>query len=478
MRIAFVYTGIATIGWDSYNKAGRGADDYYAIPPGITYLKALLDRDGSHQTDIIDFRMLSDIDQYRGILRDGQYDIVGVSCLTPSAGYGITAGKIAKELGMITLAGGVHASALPNDFADSGHFDCVVVGEGEKTIFEILEMIERGDKLPAIYRTVNHVTNLDELPFPATAYLPTYKDAFDANDGLAGITASRGCPGRCKYCWPNQFVMYGTKTIRLRTPSNVIEEMLYLKRNFPIKLITFYDDTFSWNKKWLRTFRDEVLEARRQGNDLPPISINARANTFDEEVAEILKEVGCMGVWFGFESGSPDILKILNKGCTLEQNLRAAQICRKAGFHVNANMLVGIPGETEKDYVLSYKFLEKIEPKNVRYNILSPYPGSQFYEELAPKGLIDVQDYEDFDVVKTHVTGKGIIRGIDYDLVMKWVRPFRSFMEAGNLRRKNQPLLAKAVILAGKAAFLPIPPKMLVAGFDFLGRIYPRLRKA
>ena len=97
----------------------------------------------------------------------------------------------------------------------------------------------------------------------------------------------------------------------------------------------------------------------------------------------------------------------------------------------------GDSGETEKDYVLSYKFLEKIEPKNVRYNILSPYPGSQFYEELAPKGLIDVEDYEDFDVVKTHVTGKGIIKGIDYDLVMKWVRPFRSFMEAGNLRAKS-----------------------------------------
>ena len=159
---------------------------------------------------------------------------------------------------------------------DSGYFDCVVVGEGEKTIFEILEMIQRGDKLPAIYRTVSHVTNLDELPFPATAYLPTYKDVLDANDGLAGITASRGRPGPCRNRRPNQFVMYGTKTIRLRTPSNVIEEMLYLKRNFPIKLITFYDDTFSWNKKWLRDFRDEVLEARRQGNELPPISINAR----------------------------------------------------------------------------------------------------------------------------------------------------------------------------------------------------------
>ena len=76
MRIAFVYTGIATIGWDSFNKASQGGkDDYYAIPPGVTYLKALLDRDSKHETDIIDFRMLSGIDEYRQTLRDGQYDV-------------------------------------------------------------------------------------------------------------------------------------------------------------------------------------------------------------------------------------------------------------------------------------------------------------------------------------------------------------------------------------------------------------------
>ncbi len=406
-----------------------------------------------------------------------RYDVVGISCLTPSVDYGILAGKVAKELGIITLAGGVHASALPEDFAKTGYFDCVVVGEAEKTIFEILEMIEQGRELPSIYKTVNHVNDLDELPFPATAYLPTYEHAFEANDNLAGITASRGCPGRCKYCWPNQFVMYGTRSIRLRSPKNVVEEMLYLKHNFSIKLIGFYDDTFSWNKKWLKAFRDEVLETRKRGEDIPPISVNARANTFDDEVADILKELDCIGVWFGFESGSPNILKILNKGCTVEQNLQAALTCRKAGFHVNANMLVGIPAETEEDYVLSYRFLEKIRPRNVRYNILSPYPGSEFFEELSGAGLIEADKYEDFDVVRTHVTGKGIIKGVDYDLVMKWVRPFRSFMEAANLRENKQPFLAKAVVLAGKLAFLPLPPRAITACFDYLGKMYPKVKK-
>jgi len=476
MRIVFVYTGIGMIGWNSYNKHGRGLDDYYAIPQGLAYLKAILEQHGKHEADILDFRMMSGLDEFRQRIAEGKYDIAGFSCLTPSRDYAVMGAEIAKQLGLITLAGGVHASACPEDFAGTGRFDCVVVGEAERTIFEVLDLIEQKTPLPPIYRTVNYVKNLDELPFPGTAYLPTYQRAFEANDGLAGITASRGCPGRCKYCWPNQFVMYGTKGIRLRSPENVIDEMHYLKQNFPINTVTFYDDTFTWNKKWLRGFLAAHRSVRQNGGELPAISVNARANTFDEEVADVLKEVGCIGVWFGFESGSPKILKLLNKGCTVEQNVAAARTCREAGFHVNANILVGVPGETNEDYVLTYRFLEKIVPNNVRYNILSPYPGSQYYEELQREGLIEASCFEDFDVAKAHVTGQGIIKSVDYRLVMKWIKPFRSFMEASQLRHDNRPIMAQAVIIAGKLALLPIPARWTSMVYGGLGKPYQWLK--
>ncbi len=378
--------------------------------------------------------------KYEQRLRDGKYDIVGVSCLSPSRDYAAEAGRIAKKLGVITLAGGVHASALPDDFASTGHFDCVVVGEAERSMLELLTMVEQGTILPRIFKTANYVAELDDLPFPATAYLPTYEHAFDVNGGMAGISGTRGCPGRCRYCWPNQSTMYGSTGIRRRSPQNVVDEILYLKEGFPINLVTFYDDTFSWNKPWLRRFRDHVIAVKQTGRQLPPLAVNARANMFDQEIAQILKEVGCIGVWFGFESGSPKILKLLNKGCTLQQNIRAARICREAGFDVNANMLVGIPGESEEDYILSYKFLDAIEPDNVRYNILSPYPGSAFYNELAPKGLIEVTKWEDLDVAAPYRTGRGIIKNVDYRVVMRWVEPFRSFAAVTQLKRRHPSL--------------------------------------
>lgn len=446
MKIALVYAGLARIGWNSFNRSPHD-DDCFTIPPGITYLKALLQKQGRHESDIIDLRMLSGFEEYREKLLDEKYQVVGISCLSPSRDYAVAAGRIAKELGLITLAGGVHASALPNDFASTGCFHCVVTGEAERSFPQILRMVEEGTDLPSIFRTENYVGDLDELPFPATAYLPTYHHAFDVNGGMAGISGSRGCPGRCKYCWPNQRIMYGALGIRRRSPQNIVDEILYLQDNFRINLVTFYDDTFSWNKPWLRNFRRHVNAVKRTGRSLPALAVNARANMFDEEIAEILKDVGCIGVWFGFESGSPKILKLLNKGCTLEQNIRAATICRAAGFDVNANMLVGIPGETLEDYMLSYKFLDAIQPDNVRYNILSPYPGSAFYDELSRSGLIDMKSWENLDVASPYRNGKGVIMNVDYRLVMRWVEPFRSFAAATQLMRKH-PLLRESRVFA------------------------------
>ena len=436
MKITLVYAGIARVGWNSFNKFGQGDDDCWAIPSGLMYLKAVFQRQGKYDVDMIDLRMLSGGEELRDKIRRSGSDVVGVSFLTPSRDYGTLVGRIAKEMGKVTLVGGIHASALPEDLAATGCFDTVVVGEGENAILEIMGLIEKGEQLPAIYRACNFIEDLDRLPFPATAYAPLYdKTSFDVNGRMAGIVGSRGCPGRCKYCWPSQFIMYGTKKIRLRSPENVVSEMLYFKNNYDIRLIAFYDDTFTWNKAWLKKFRDHVVANRIP---IPSLAVNARANCFDEEIAGLLKEIGCIGLWFGFESGSPRILQILQKQCTLEQNIKAARICKEYGFDLNANMLVGIPGETEEDYILSYKFLEQIEPLNVRYNVLSPYPGSTFYDELAPKGLIKYSSFEDFDVGVAYRKGKGIIKNVDYELVKKWVKPFRSFMVQAHLQRKVQ----------------------------------------
>ena len=438
MKITLVYAGIARIGWKSFNKFGPGDDDCWAIPGGLMYLKAVLQQHREYEVDVLDLRMLNGEEELREKLRQSESDVVGVSFLTPSRDYGVLVGKIAKEMGKVTLAGGIHASALPEDLARTGYFNSVVVGEAENAIIDILQGIKNGGQLPPIYHAQNFIEDLDRLPFPATAYAPLYdKSAFDVNGRMAGIVGSRGCPGRCKYCWPSQFIMYGTKKIRLRSPQNVVAEMMYLKDNYDIRLVAFYDDTFTWNKPWLRKFRDYVAGNRIP---IPALAVNARANYFDEETAGLLKEIGCIGLWFGFESGSPKILEILNKQCTVEQNIRAARICKEFGFDLNANMLVGVPGETEEDYILSYKFLKQIEPLNVRYNVLSPYPGSAFYEELAPKGLIKYSSFEDFDVGVTYRKGKGIIKNVDYELVKKWVKPFRSFMVQAHLQRRIQVL--------------------------------------
>ena len=445
MKITLVYAGIARVGWNSFNKLSPEDNDSITIPSGLLYLKAVLQHSQQCEVELIDLRMMSGYDEYKERLYASGSGAVGISFLTPSRNFGVHAARIAKELGKITIAGGVHASALPHDLASTGVFDCVVAGEGENAILEIIELIKNRLPLPDIFRARNYVQDLDSLPFPSSAFLPTYdKSAFDLNGRMSGIVASRGCPGRCKYCWPNQNIMYGGASIRMRSPANVVEEMRYLYRNFDIRYINFYDDTFTWNKKWLKSLRDCV--AARAGKT-PPISVNAMARSFDEEVASLLEDMKCTSVWFGFESGSDRILKMLNKGCSVADNVRAARICREHGFDLNVNILVGIPGESEEDYLLTYDFLEAIEPLHVSYNILTPYPGSAFYNELTESGLLDYQEWEDFDVATPHIKGTGVIKNVDYSLVRKWVKPFRAFMAQGILRKNNLALEREVYVL-------------------------------
>lgn len=430
MKIALVYAGIARIGWNSFNKFGPEDEESFFIPAGLMYIKAILQEDGSHEVDTLDLRMLEGPEEYEQKLVEGRYGLVCMSFLSPSRDYGVLAAKLAKQHGMTTIAGGIHASALPEDLVETGYFDSVVVGEGEKSIFEILSILEKGEPLPRIYHTRNYVQALDELPFPATAYLPVYKTAFGVNRRMGHIVAGRGCPARCRFCYDKR-LLHGSNGLRVRSPKSVVEEMLYLKRNFGVELVGFADDTFAWSKRWLRAFLQEVKSTK---TPLPQIAINTRANMFDEERAGMLKDVGCVAIWFGFESGSDRILDIVKKGATVKQNLRAARICKEFGFDLNVNILVGVPGETEEDYLLTYRFLEQIEPTRVRYNVLTPYPGSDFYNELVPSGLVEPRIFEE-TVLQYAAAHGGVIKSVDYSLVNKWQGPFSAFDTIGKLKK-------------------------------------------
>ena len=417
MKITFVYTGISQIGFLSAGK-DMFEQDTRQKPLGLCYMGAALRKRG-HYVSILDLRFLTGYGSYARRLGEIDPDIVGISILTPNRDYAFECARIAREMGKTVVGGGVYATPGHQDMMESGYFDYVITGEGDISFPALVERIGSGDRPENAVIKGELVKDLDSLPFPDIEIydldfyenLPSWKGF---RSPATGMICSRGCPAKCTFCKPLAEKMFGKK-MRFRSADNIFAEVEWYANRFGIKTIHTYDDTFPANKKLILKFCEKMASA---GLDVD-WTINARSDTFTEDAARALAESGCKMVSIGFESSSQWILDYLKKGTTVEQNYRAAGLCNKYGIRFLANILAGIPGETDEDFERNYQFVRETKPDQVFFNTLMPTPGTQIHEDLKAQGLLkEVSCFEDYAVSPWH----GLIKGVDYDRVRKWER--------------------------------------------------------
>ena len=162
--------------------------------------------------------------------------------------------------------------------------------------------------------------DLDKLLFPDreemnnTLYLRP-----DTGEPQATITTSRGCPASCIYCLTPHI---SGKATRLRTPKNIFEELKISYTKHGIRNFFFKSDTFTINKKWVTELCEYIINSELHGK-IEWVA-NSRVKPLEKETLEIMKKAGCWLIAFGFESGSPETLKKIKKGATLEDNLKAS----------------------------------------------------------------------------------------------------------------------------------------------------------
>jgi radical SAM superfamily enzyme YgiQ (UPF0313 family) len=156
---------------------------------------------------------------------------------------------------------------------------------------------------------------------------------------------------------------------------------------------------------------------------------DSRVDTVSRELLREMKAAGCKTIWFGGESGSPRILKRINKGITLEQTENAFKICREEGIQTACSFILGIPSETTDDMNATFKFARKLDPDWCRFNVFVAVPGSSLYEEVIRDHLYDrLEDFVAY--VKT--------ADFDYDSVLEIQRRFHR-----NFNRSPRRILKK-----------------------------------
>lgn len=333
-------------------------------------------------------------------------EVVGVSCLTDFFPVAMKIVRAAKELGAVTIMGGPHPTIAPEDtLCRIPELDYAVMGEAELTLPRLLDAIAKGDKKPALpglaFRDgdgikvtgpAEPIADLDAFPIPDRDLLDVNRQYLRAR--AINLHASRGCPFRCRFCQPTLTRLFGKK-VRFQGPERVAAEIKDGFRKYGIRDFFFHDDTFTVSKKWMAGLR-AALAAADLIKDFRYV-VNSRVDTFDEERAQLLKEMGVYYVLFGIESGAQEILDSVGKGTTVAQAREAFRICQKFGFRTHAYVLLGSPAETKATLKATEDFVAELKPHTVHISIYTPLLGTELAEECAREGKIKVKDYSDFD---------------------------------------------------------------------------------
>lgn len=375
--------------------AKRGAE--VVIPLALCYVAATLEKAG-HKVTLIDADVegLSHDDIIR-IIKDGDFNVVGVTATTPVYASARQIIQSVKEYdnSILTIIGGAHVTILPTSVMQDCRVDIGVIREGEETAVELLSAVENGRDLKdvkgIIYRDNGELViteprllneNLDALPFPARHLLKGEYIWSVTGEGLIPVTTlltQRGCPFNCVFC--SAGIVAGRK-VRYRSVKNIVDEIEYIVNQLGIRYLFLADDTLTLDNEHIVGMCAEIKKRHLKfGWDC-----TTRANIITRELLTEMKSAGLKRISFGIESGSQDILNAIKKGTTLEQLKQAYQWCHGLGLETRGSVMIGNPFETKETIRQTSRFIQSLKCYQVYINIAMPYPGSELYD-MAKAGI-------------------------------------------------------------------------------------------
>lgn len=326
-------------------------------------------------------------------IRDFKPEVVGIQTMTSTFPSAKMIAKMVKEYdpSLKVIAGGVHATTVPDEVISDKCIDFVVYGEGEETAKELIEKIAEGKddygKVNGIYYKIKgeikktapreFIKDLDALPFPGR-HLVLHPELYTHEFG--SLIMGRGCPFKCTFCGSK--IMWTTK-VRSRSPENVIREIEMIKDEYGIRSFSFQDDTLTFSKKRLLELCGLLIERRAKIH----WSSYSRVDIISEEMLPILKKSGCYSLGFGVESGSKRMLKIMKKDIDLEEAVSARKLLKRYGIDFCSLFLIGTPDETVEDLKDTIKFVKILKPDSVNVCTFTPYPGTEMYKRAVELGV-------------------------------------------------------------------------------------------
>ncbi len=449
---------------------GRAEKPWNSTQPlGLAYVAASV-RAAGHPVRVIDaYSQGTPGDELHKQIRNFAPRIVGISALTPQWPDAQQAAGIVKGINrdILTVVGGPHVTALPEEAAGDPNVDVAVIGEGERAMRDICDAVAADTDLAQVAGIVlgrggqpeftaprPRNTELDNLVFPAHDLLPepSFYNPFPSwgrKGQFSSIISGRGCPYNCSFC--DVTTQQGRK-YRLRSAENVVDELVWLNQTFGVTMFSFRDASMICDRDRLMRMLALIRERR-----LDIVwTCNARANEIDPEMLAAMREAGCRRLQYGIEVGNAEMLRSIKK-ITREKVAEAVRQTRAARISAHGYFIFGFIEETAATIEETIEFARRLELDSASFAVMVPYPGTQEFERFRAGGLLLTEDWRQYSIMgrpvyrQPNVTSEELLRATHRAYRRFYLRPR---IIGRHLRKMSSPWALREYVRAARKTFL------------------------
>jgi len=381
-----------------------------------------------------------------------------------------TAKKLKSEV--LTVAGGQHFSSTAQESLEEyPEIDVIVRGEGEETLVELTKAIGKNANFSGIegisFRKQNEIRhnpprplidNLDSLPFPGYHFVKDYAHLYHftmmagskARYGM--VEASRGCPHNCTFCsqWKHWQGLCRHKSVK-----RVADEIEFLHRNYGSKLLWLTDDNFGFGQR-LENLCDELI--KRDFSDDITCFMQARCDDVvrNQHLLSKMSKAGISWLLLGVESHSQSRLDSFRKGTKPEDAASAVRLLKQNGIFSQATCIIGERKDSHKSIEDLRQFVNELDPDLAIFMILTPFPGTDLYEDAKRNGWIENGNWADYDMVHAIMPTESLSREqLQHELYDcyrsffgSWSRRMQGFFSKNRIKRRVYRYMLRQSVLA------------------------------
>lgn len=338
-------------------------------------------------------------EEFRNLLKAGvmgaRTDIFAISAICSNFPMALWIAREIKACNprSLIVMGGPQPSSVPDLILERFDFvDVVAVGEGEITLEEMIAVefsLEKMRTIPGLTLRVDGkilhspkrrlVENMDDLPFPDYDLI-RFEDYSKAlgHPYTPSVEVGRGCPFHCTFCSTS---LMWEKDFRVKSPQRIYREMLDLHERFGFRYIDFIHDNFTTSRKFVLEFCDYL-----EKHDEKKLTwcCSSRTDCLDIKRLERMHAVGLRGLFFGLETGSPRMQKVIKKNLDFEHFEPILERCNRLGIHATTAFILGFPEERLEDMdqtVLRALHYRTMGTARVFFSKLTALTGTSLYRE-------------------------------------------------------------------------------------------------